>query len=334
MPVRPASRIQPQATPVLPAIAITMGEATVAAYGLFEAPNMGTLIPAGYQQAGTVLGWVAQAGGAAEMFGLWLQSSSNPTEYILAVRGTVTAADAAADADIATTSFAAYNPNNTPSPVPQVHAGFWGIYTGTGPGVTTSMQDQLFTFLANNTVTTLYITGHSLGGAIAELFALDLAASAPTGAPASAISVNFGTPKVGLTGSWDTAYASFPATNSTLRVVNQFDIVPTQPYSWLGYTQVGQEFDVLFYYQEGLPDPQELVIRHEMDNYLVVTANAQPLSPQVWVGTFDDGVYAGITDTSATPNPTTLARSEQPAPIRRIPRAPRTARTARPARRS
>jgi len=311
-----------QATPTLPAIAIAMGQATVAAYAAFEAPSKGSLIPAGYQQVGTVTGWVAQDGGAAELFGLWLQSTSSSTEYMLALRGTVTSADQAADLDYATTSFAAYASGNTPNPVPQVHAGFWGIYSGTGTGVSTSMQAQLFAFLAANTVTSLSITGHSMGGAIAELFALDLAASAPSGAPSSVTTITFAAPKVGLTGSWDTAYASFPATASTIRVVNQDDIVPSQPPSWLApnYVQVGQEFDVLFYYQQGTPDEQELIIRHEMDNYLVVVSNAQPLTPQRWTGTFADGVYAGITDTSATPSSAAAARARDD--LARLPRVP------------
>src|SRR5262245_60524511 len=169
----PASRSTQQTTPVLPATAITMGQATVAAYAAFEAPDMGTIIPAGYQQVEKVYGWVAQDGGAAEMFGLWLQSTSSSTVYMLALRGTVTAADQDADADYVTTSFAAYAAGNTPNPVPQVHSGFWGIYTGTGTGVSASMQAQLFRFLEANTVATLYITGHSMGGALAELFALD-----------------------------------------------------------------------------------------------------------------------------------------------------------------
>jgi len=331
LPKRAAPPATIQATPVLPSIAVVMGQATVAAYATFEAPHMGTLIPAGFQKVGTVHGWVAQDGGAAELFGLWLQSTSSSTEYMLALRGTVSKADREADEDYVTTSFAAYAPANTPSPTPQVHSGFWGIYTGTGTGVSTSMQDQLFAFLAANSVSTLYITGHSLGGAIAELFALDLAASAPSGGPTSVTTITFAAPKVGLIGSWDTAYASFPATASTIRVVNQYDVVPTLPPSWLApnYTQVGQEFDVLFYHDKGTPGDKELTIRHEMDNYLVVVANAQPLTPQIWEGTFPDGVYPDTTDTSATPSSSDAVHAkEQLARISQIPPAVRRRRIA------
>jgi hypothetical protein len=87
-------------------------------------------------------------------------------------------------------------------------------------------------------------------------------------------------------------------------VVNELDIVPTQPGNILGfqYTQVGQAFDVRFYNQMDSTASQELEIRHEIGNYLTVVTNAQPRSPQIWTGTFPDAYLANTTDTSATPN--------------------------------
>jgi triacylglycerol lipase len=126
----------------------------------------------------------------------------------------------------------------------------------------------------------------------------------------------------GLAGSWDTAYGSFSATASTIRVVNQDDTIPSYPWSWLasGFTQVGQQLDVLFY--DSASSPTEAIC-HEMFNYLTVVTNAQPLSPQVWIGTFPDGINASVTVTSAAPSsaaPSSAAPSSAAETVARLPR--------------
>jgi hypothetical protein len=84
------------------------------------------------------------------------------------------------------------------------------------------------------------VTGHSLGGALATLFAADLAARIRSGSSsvrarvAHISMVNFGSPRVGNAAFCD-AYASL--VRDSVRVVNGSDAVPTLP-ALLGYRHV------------------------------------------------------------------------------------------------
>lgn len=293
--------------PVLDAsVVLPMGQGVVAAYDFFN----GKSVPAvsGWTQQDTLTVWVPQKGGAPEMFGIWYLADGDASTAMLALRGTVTAADVRADEEYATTSFVPFN-NATLSPVPQVHGGFWSIYTGVGGSVTQSMQAQVFAWLQAQNIQKLYVTGHSLGGGLAELLALDLAVSQPT---LSATTITFAAPKAGLTDSWGTAYAKYVTSPVTVRVVNQYDVVPTLPPA-IRYGQVGEEFSVLFYNTLGDTSTQEATIRHEMDNYLSVLTQAVSVQPpQVFSGTFPDGVYTDssgnpLTDTSVAPTADAIA---------------------------
>lgn len=308
-PQHPTSTASSLTRPYLPKEALAMGQAIVSAEAVATEADQGGKLPfsppAGYTCVGTVNGWDTLSVSASP-FGYWLQSQLISSEYMLAIRGTDGLLEAGGDLWAVPTAFSAFNASRT-SPTPQVHGGFWGIYTGTGtgPGLPASMQGQLFAFLnTNKNVSTLYIGGHSLGGALAELFALDLAISIPKGGPAVVRTITYAAPMVGLKDSWDTAYAQFSTQANTTRVVNELDVVPTQPGNILGlqYTQVGQAFDVRFYNQIDSTALQELGIRHEIGNYLTVVTNAQPRQPQVWTGTFPDASLANTTDTSATSN--------------------------------
>ncbi|WP_158625165.1 lipase family protein [Corallococcus terminator] len=304
-----------EASEVLP-----LGQGVVAAYSAFNGKSY--LVPSGWTQADNLIAWVPQEGGAAEAFGLWFTSDSDSSTAMLALRGTVTAADTRADEEYATTSFVPYS-GATMSPVPQVHGGFWSIYTGTGSTVPTSMQAQVFAWLAANNIQTLYVTGHSLGGGLAEFLALDLAVSQPS---LSVTTVTFAAPKAGLSDSWGAAYAQYVTNPATVRVLNQYDVVPTLPPA-PRYTQVGEEFAVLFYNTLGDTSTQEATIRHEMDNYLAVLtqALAAPTPPQVFVGTFPDGVYTDssgnpLQDTSVAPTADNVASAK--ASAQALPRPP------------
>ncbi|WP_338274005.1 lipase family protein [Corallococcus caeni] len=315
----------PHSTPPEPVLNATqvlgMGQGVVAAYAAFNGTDYS--VPSGWTQAGSLTAWVPQKGGAAEAFGLWFTSNADSSTAMLALRGTVTAADTSADEQYATTSFAPFS-GAAMSPVPQVHSGFWGIYTGTGTGVPQTMQAQVFAWLKANSIQTLYVTGHSLGGGLAEFLALDLAVSQPS---LKVTTVTFAAPKAGLADSWGTAYAQYVTSPATVRVVNQYDVVPTLPPSWLApnYAQVGVEFDVLFYYSLGDTSTQEATIRHEMDNHLTVLTQALPATPQQYVGPFADGVYTDssghpLQDTSVAPNADAVASAK--ASVKALPQRP------------
>ncbi|MBZ4336615.1 lipase family protein [Corallococcus sp. AS-1-12] len=322
-----AIRPQPSllATPPEPVLNATqvlgMGQGVVAAYSAFNGKEYSA--PSGWTQVGSLTAWVPQKGGVAEAFGLWFTSNADSTTAMLALRGTVTSADTSADEQYATTSFAPYSGTSL-SPVPQVHSGFWGIYTGASSSVPQSMQAQVFAWLKANNIQTLYVTGHSLGGGLAEFLALDLAVSQPS---LSVTTVTFAAPMAGLADSWGTAYTQYVTSPATVRVVNQYDVVPTLPPSWLApnYTQVGVEFAVLFYNTLGDTSTQEATIRHEMDNHLTVLTQALPATPQIYVGAFPDGVYTDsqgkpLQDTSVAPTADTVTAAK--ASVKALPQRP------------
>ena len=72
--------------------------------------------------------------------------------------------------------------------------------------------------------------------------------------------------------------------------------------------QVGQELDLQFKgTNEGPQHPlEDVIIRHEMDNYLYVVQQAIGNTPQQWAGTFPDAIYKlrdgdPVTDESVLP---------------------------------
>lgn len=109
------------------------------------------------------------------------------------------------------------------------HEGFYGIYN--------SIRDQLWSWWNQNGswVQTLYITGHSLGGALSTLCGFDFAdISAP-----ELIHYSFAAPRVGNTGFVETFIDRVP---TTLRINNTEDAIPQLPpariQNWI-YSQSG-----------------------------------------------------------------------------------------------
>lgn len=111
--VAAAARSQqgPHSTPPEPVLNATqvlgMGQGVVAAYAAFNGTDYS--VPSGWTQAGSLTAWVPQKGGVAEAFGLWFTSNADSSTAMLALRGTVTAADTSADEQYATTSFAPFS---------------------------------------------------------------------------------------------------------------------------------------------------------------------------------------------------------------------------------
>lgn len=169
------------------------------------------------------------------------------------------------------------------SPTPWVSSGFYGIYDTQGSGMTASMRAQLFALLEKYTPSQLYVTGHSLGAALSQLFSLDVAISRPT----PALNINFASPMVG-TDSWGSAYAGKIDASQSIRVYNYWDYVPSLPPSSFDYCAVGTGFRTSFYVdKEWFP---HLLARHALSNLTVVLDNALPLTPQQWQGSFPDQV--------------------------------------------
>ena len=182
-------------------LALRLAAASQLAYDQFE----GTLTPPpGYQVSAT---FTATLFNTPELIGFLMSSA---TDHVLALRGTDSFLDWLADATYAQTSFALVSNSG------KVHEGFKTVYQ--------SMRDQILPALqAAQTTLPLFITGHSLGGGLSTLAALDIAANTAFTKP---VVYTIASPRVG-----DPAFAArFNAVVATSwRVLNVFDVVPLLP---------------------------------------------------------------------------------------------------------
>jgi triacylglycerol lipase len=273
-----------------PANAPLLGQAVQAAYLAFQGSSYPP-IP-GWTCVASVTGWdeIVWKLGKEELFALLFQSADK-TQYLLAIRGTNSDTDLFDDAWFETVPFVAHGGTNPPAPV--VAAGFYGVYADIG-SMAASMQSQLFALVAQHGITELFITGHSLGAAIAQLFAFDMAISAPT---VQITTLTFAAPKVGLE-DWAGDYA---ASVSSVSIANQYDVVPSIP-DLPNYQTVGTLYAVAFERSTtGWNPADDILIRHEMDNYQTVVTNILSTSTAPWLGTFADGVFP-VTDESFAPS--------------------------------
>lgn len=142
-----------------------------------------------------------------EWFGYIIES---PTEIVLAFRGSQSNPDWIANAAVFQTQYP-YTPIQL-----KTHAGFTGIYN--------SCRKQIIDVIGClSPEKKLYITGHSLGGALAILCALDIAVNTGFKEP---VMYNFGSPRVG-----DPCFAYLynAAVKNSFRMVNANDVVSTLP---------------------------------------------------------------------------------------------------------
>lgn len=104
-----------------------------------------------------------------------------------------------------------------------------------------SVKDDIHAFFKNHTIANVTVTGHSLGGALATLCAVDLQYN--FGTQISRLEVyTYGSPKVGNDG-FQKSY-NRRVVNS-YRFVHGMDIVPEVPRWWQGnYRHVDQEFRI------------------------------------------------------------------------------------------
>lgn len=144
---------------------------------------------------------------SVEWFGFILESDE---AVVIAFRGTQSDPDWISDAQVYQRSFP-YVPKSG-----LVHDGFLSIYE--------SCRDSILkTYQSLPKHKTLYITGHSLGGALATLHAIDMAANSPF---KQVVMYNYGSPRVGDT-TFKRVYRSLVP--YSIRFVNTDDLVPKLP---------------------------------------------------------------------------------------------------------
>ncbi|NZA27125.1 lipase family protein [Luteimonas sp. SJ-92] len=269
------------AQPVLaPQLTLALAQASMAAYAAFDGTRI--VPPPDFRLVASWTGWDAGLfGGVEEPYGLLFQSTYDPGTCIFAFRGTDSDMDAVAEADFITTDFVPAS--GALKPAPQVSSGFYGIYHNRGGGMAASMRGQLFALLDRFAPARIFLTGHSLGAALSQLFSLDLAVSRSL----QATNINFASPMVG-TLSWQQAWDARVGAANGVRCYNYWDYVPTMPPSLAGYVPVGQGFRTAFYVRDAwfvdeLP-------RHSLANLQTVLQHALWLHPQVWSGVFQDHV--------------------------------------------
>jgi hypothetical protein len=146
----------------------------------------------------------------------------------IAIRGTQTAAVLVSDVDYSQI------PYTNSTIVGNVHKGFYGVYTDNLSNGSASLQTQIVnaftgTYLSSTQKNRIYITGHSLGAAVATLIMADLATRFPE---SEIICYTFASPRVGD-----------PSFSNSL-----YDYIINRPY-WLVHQRVFNTDDVV----PGLP---------------------------------------------------------------------------------
>lgn len=207
-----------------------------------------------------------------ELYGLVFRTIAAPYRYIFAFRGTNSVEDILDDMGILKKRFVAFDENvNVPESV-QVESGFFDVYTETNNNL--SMQQQLFALIdqyekSDKPIDELYITGHSLGSALSELFTLDIALSRPK---IKASNYNYACPRVGNQEFVD-LYTEQPAqknpTQRTLRIQNTYDKVPCVPLVKMGFQHVPYAYLIAFF-RSGFVEKYNIIERHSSLNYQAV----------------------------------------------------------------
>jgi len=184
-------------------LALRLAAACQLAYDLFGNPAAPP--PAGYKINATFTGTLF---GKTEMLGYTMSSA---TDAIVAFRGSDSLPDWLADSAYAQVVY----PNVAGSGL--THEGFTGVYQ--------SLRDQVLASLKMLAPQRpLFITGHSLGGAVATLAALDIAVNSAFSAP---VIYTIGSPRVGdpdFADAFDATVLKRPV--SSWRILNTFDVVP------------------------------------------------------------------------------------------------------------
>ena len=206
----------PAARPLAPSQAHAPPTLRVA-YSDRTAALMAALCEIAYAAPGAVAGLIAPAGFRLLAAGGRFILAGSPELYVLAFRGTEDAADWRVDIN------APLVPWLTPRSTVRLHRGFLTAYRADRAAIRDALARH-----APPAKVGLYVAGHSLGGALAQIATADLDSDV------LAACYTFGSPRVGTRDFDRQVHAPH------YRVVNGWDLVPGVPAPWLsGYRHTG-----------------------------------------------------------------------------------------------
>lgn len=254
--------------------------ASIQAYNAFSSDDPGHCqwdkieAPAGYETLDywTGVDTLFTHDKTVEVFGLVFRTTTAPWHYIFAFRGTDSLLDILDDLGVEQAPFYPFS-NKASLPVDlSVESGFQDVYH-TSTGQTQSMQAQVFALLekyqlSDKPIQQLWVTGHSLGAALSQLFMFDLALSSDK---IDAWNINFASPRVGnaVFVQHYQGCVGVPEQQRSLRIQNVYDKVPCVPPENLGYAHVSPAFINGFYAANDL-GRLDLLACHSSLNYQAV----------------------------------------------------------------
>lgn len=223
-------------------------------YTQFENADGSFVVPQGYRLVEAFKGLSFH--GVQEWFGFLLESDDR---LVLAFRGTSSTADWMANAMARQVKYKYVKDAGW------THRGFTQIYS--------SMRAQVLSALNRMPAhKPLYVTGHSLGGALAALCSIDVAANTAFTAPRL---YTYGSPRVGDPGFARCFAGSVP---SSYRIANKNDVVPHLPPAVF---KIPQDDTVYYYMQVREAQPLQfqddsLVENHVIAQYFEHLASLDP----------------------------------------------------------
>ena len=138
------------------------------------------------------------------------------------------------DTNVALKQTQGYPYDDNPQTNVRIHEGFSTAYL--------SVRDAIHQYFSNlGEETSLIVTGHSLGGALATLCALDLQFTFFSSASDRISLYTFGSPRVGNSALRASFNRRVP---NSYRVIYGMDIVPAVPRPWQGYSHVDKEYRI------------------------------------------------------------------------------------------
>jgi hypothetical protein len=217
--------------------ALRIGQFATAAYAP-SSPPITYPIPFGYQLVQAIYGndLATDIGGPKSTvpFGFIARSPAPSNDLLVSIRGTEGIWEWIQDARFLRI------PCPFASGAGTTEDGFTDVYMSLTVGSATGQRlvDQLRTLFASTPPTTLTITGHSLGAALATLLALDVVEQNIFASPSV---ITFASPFVG-----DAQFARTYDTEvpNTWRITNLVDVVPKLPPPVWGFDHVNQLFSV------------------------------------------------------------------------------------------